>query len=397
MHLSPFLGMIEEKISAHHTFRTLKLIVLSLIAICILGAGTFSRRAEAQMIVNDPPNTIQNSITAANSASQLNKELYLDPLFYGIARIAIQGITDSVVRWINSGFQGSPAFVTDPGQFFTGIADEVAGTFIAGTELGFLCEPFQLDIRAALNFNYSQRYRSSCTLTDVIRNVENFTDFTKGNFSAGGWDGWISMTQNPNNNPYGAYVKAEEELAIRLRTAQGQELQLLQWGNGFLSWKDENGKIQTPGSVIESQLSNVLGSGIDQLELADEFNEIVGALMGQLVQKVLIGGLTNAPSVRSNDYNNNNLTGYCRPDRDEILEGESITWTANIYGATGATTYEWLGNDPLQGLTGQTVTVTYENRGRKSARIRVTSGGESRTIQCLQVVTVRRDRSDNDN
>ena len=61
------------------------------------------------------------------------------------------------------------------------------------------------------------------------------------------------------------------------------------------SVKDEGcakwGPIKTPGSVVETQINNALPSGMRQLELADEINEAVGAVVSALVTKVLTAGL----------------------------------------------------------------------------------------------------------
>lgn len=345
-------------------------------------------RAQAFVPVFDSQNFIENSITAANTTSLTQKELVSDGVFYMAARLVIQNITDSIVRWINSGFKGSPAFITNPDEFFTDVADQVAGNYIAGTELDFLCSPFQLEIRAALNFNYSSKHKIVCRLTDAIKNVQDFAKFTSGDFSQGGWDGWFSMTQNPGNNPYGAYTAAQGELSLRITTAQGRELSVAGWGNGFLSWKDDNGNIQTPGSVINNQLEQVLGSGVRQLELADEFNEIVGALMGQFVQQVLIGGLSNAQSVKDHTYDNT-LSGSCSSDRSTARVGESVTWSAYRYeSGTNNYRYAWQGDGPLAGQTGNRVTVQYATSSVYAGRVNITGGSGLTVVNCSNTVTI---------
>ena len=109
------------------------------------------------------------------------------------------------------------------------------------------------------------------------------------------------MTQNDSNNPYGAYLEAQIELDARIAKALGIQSQQLNWNSGFLSWSEcrkvhegtgkclERGPVQTPGKVIESQLEGVLGSGVRQLELADEFDELVSALFVQLLKQVVFG------------------------------------------------------------------------------------------------------------
>ena len=73
-----------------------------------------------------------------------------DSILIAIVKAAISAIVNSTVTWINNGFDGNPAFVTNPGQYFTNVADTVAGEFIVGSDLSFLCSPFQTKIRIAL-------------------------------------------------------------------------------------------------------------------------------------------------------------------------------------------------------------------------------------------------------
>src|SRR3989344_8765690 len=47
----------------------------------------------------------------------------LDYLMIIVVKAALERILDSTVEWINSGFEGNPAFVTDPKQFYSDIAD----------------------------------------------------------------------------------------------------------------------------------------------------------------------------------------------------------------------------------------------------------------------------------
>jgi hypothetical protein len=219
-------------------------------------------------------------------------------------------IVNSTTEWINNGFNGNPAYATNPKKYFATIADGIAGQFIEGSDLAYLCSPFQLQVKMALLKSYTQPRQFQCTFTGAVGNLQAFYD----DFNQGGWDAWFSMTQNNSNNPYGAYVDAKIELDSRIAAAVGLNQQQLDWNSGFISWGqcdaytvpgsisesgleecvDSAGKrverrVVTPGKVIESQLENVLGTNVRQLELADEFDEMVTALTGQLIQKVVFG------------------------------------------------------------------------------------------------------------
>lgn len=235
------------------------------------------------------------SVPVADLALQF-QEYVLDQLAWDIAKMAISSITDSIVNWINSGFEGNPAFVTNLERYLLDIVDQVIGEFIYGSDLAFLCSPFQLEVRIALALAYYQPYgdEARCTLSDVVSNIEGFF---AGAYDPRGWESWFAIATNPHNNPYGALFEADAELSIRIANAAGERLTLLEWGDGFLSEEDCEDEddslgcfIINPGSVIEGQLEHALGSGIRQLELADEINEIVGALVGYLARELLTGG-----------------------------------------------------------------------------------------------------------
>ncbi len=257
---------------------------------------------------------------AGSTISQELKECILDPLMLMMAKALIRQLTTSIVDWINSGFEGSPSFVQDPAGFFTDIADETIGEFINSSDLGFLCEPFRLDIRIALAQSYRPyRQRAACTLSQIVNNVEGFVE---GN-NSGGWDNWLAISTEPQNNIYGAYQEARNEVELRVLGRHNINLAKLEWGNGFLSWEQctesedsfaeridaqnfapdseeasiinaranqsRDCKIMTPGKVIEGQLQNTLSGPLRELELADEFDEIVGALVNQLTKQVFTG------------------------------------------------------------------------------------------------------------
>lgn len=229
------------------------------------------------------------------------KEQLLDCIIFQLKNTIIADMTNTTVQYAARGIDGNPIFANNLTQLFTNAANQVAGEFI-GTQLEFLCSPFRGQIQLALA-RAQQNYQGNqyqCTLTDVVENID---EFLNGDFLSGGWEGWFSLTQSPQNNPYGAYVSASGELAEAIAAATGIEREKLEQGSGFLSKEvceeipgppDANGngpgqicKTVTPGSVIMEQLNGVLGSGLRQLELADEINETVNLLFAYLISDIL--------------------------------------------------------------------------------------------------------------
>lgn len=273
-----------------------------LIALVLTLTFTFALPISTRAVDSVPPIPVSDSILRDKEAGLTIfgftvPGLTWDSIAIAIARLALEQILQATTDWVRNGFEGNPAYATDPEQFFTDIADNIAGEFIAGSDLGFLCSPFQTRIRLALQRSYTQRRQFRCSLTDVVTNIDAFYN----DFSQGGWDAWFVMTQNDINNPYGAYLQAQIELDSRIAKAVGLQSQQLNWNSGFLSWSEciktdmdtgicvKRGPVQTPGRVIESQLEGVLGSGVRQLELADEFDELVSALFVQLLKQVVFG------------------------------------------------------------------------------------------------------------
>ncbi len=250
-----------------------------------------------------------NTIVAGIQDAFFIKEFTLDGIAYGLAKMILRSMTQSILNWINSGFQGSPAFITDLKQFMLDRVDQAVGEFIYNDPaLNFLCSPFQLDVRIALATSYQESTReglgakAQCTLSDVTDNVEGFLN---GAFDEGGWEGMFEMTQNPVNTPTGAKLAAETEMYARIVDEQGRAIKELDWGDGFMSFKvcddtqnQSNCSITTPGRVIADQINKSLGAGQDALITADEIDEIISALFAQLAQQALtsLGGLRGLSS-----------------------------------------------------------------------------------------------------
>ena len=219
----------------------------------------------------------------------------------GGAMIAAQRLIDSMVRstvdWAQTGFEGNPAYVTNPNQYFTNIADGVAGEFIEGSDLGYLCSPFQTQIRLALQRQYIQPYQFQCTLTEVVGNIDAFYN----DFSEGGWDGWFRMTQNSANNPIRSYIDGKNELDRRIAKALDTANKQLDWNQGFLSWAEcirtdvdtgeclERGPVKTPGATIKAQLDRVLPSGLNKLITVQHIEQLISGFATGLLNRYVFG------------------------------------------------------------------------------------------------------------
>jgi hypothetical protein len=295
------------------------------------------KKVHAQYVVFDPTvnatglvqagaatwSAISNSVSAAGLSALSLKEWTFDGVAFALINIVVKEMIRSTTRWVASGFKGSPAFVTDLQGFLLNIADKVAGNFIYGSNLAFLCSPFKLNIQLALDLSYQRTrgYEAQCRLSQVVGNMDRFLG---GDFAQGGWDGWYEVALT-DSNPYATKLAAESAMYASISNAQGQEVKLLDFGSGFLTMKecvdDESGghcKNTTPGVVIQSQINHELGLPAERLNVADEINELVGALLTQLGKEILSGaggllGLSD-PSYGDGNY-------WSRVDADNSVVG----------------------------------------------------------------------------
>lgn len=280
--------------------------------------GSLSQEATSELSGDKVPTVDSKQI---DEQQKLNKkEQCIDGLLTAAAKIAIKSVTSSIINWINSGFEGDPTFLGNPGAFFADIANEVSGLFIQDLGLAGLCDPFRPQILIALA-QAREQPRFKCTLLDVVDNFENF----QNDFSQGGWPAWIQMTQYPQNNPYGLYAITLDTQNRLINNALSLKQDELAQGKGFLSirscasWdpqyeyaedkstytgaaKDggikgcEFAEVTTPGDVISSQLNHALGSPLRQAELADEISESLTTIFNTLINKLISDGVRSLTS-----------------------------------------------------------------------------------------------------
>ena len=282
--------------------------------------------------------TISQNLGLGIELSNLIQSRVLDCFARTVAHAALEQIARSTIQWINSGFNGSPSFVNNYDQFFTNVADKAAGQFLQGSALSFMCSPFKLQVKIAIAKSYAysrgQGTGGQCSLTSVVKNVNSFMN---GDFSSGGWPGLLSFMGEPTNNPYGAFSAGSIGISLATANAVGSNALDLSLSGGFLSIKqpknckvvpnrpaDSPGKIittlssegdtlpngqsaptqfevcdnttVTPGTAIAQVLDHTIGINTASLETAKYFDEILSALVSQLIQNVTSKGLANLSS-----------------------------------------------------------------------------------------------------
>lgn len=333
---------------------------------------------------------------ADNSAN--TKESCLDAIAYTAAKIVLSKITQSTLNWINSGFDGSPTFVQDPGSFFKSIADQQVSSFTAQIAFDPSRFPFgrltaqnivnsiqhQLDYNASVTSGNLLNYDGDMSITYQQR-FDNFTnDFLYG----GGWDGYLAVTQITNANPFDSYIASVNQVGPAVNAAAQQKNPVTQVTNeleqsgGFLALKkcvdptwytsersdpsftrvqaeaqSKNDptdpdtqaarewlvnhtclrfETKTPGTAIAQQMNISLGESQKQLELADELNESISAVFDALIKQLFNKGVASLSGEDTAGSNVNVLGGYGNNTADSTITSGGGTGT----GTSGTQWYQ---------------------------------------------------------
>lgn len=240
-----------------------------------------------------------------------------DSIAYCVVNAMITYVANSTIAWVQGGFEGNPSFVNNPEAFFKDLANLEAGAFLQELAYGVtglnICEPFRVQIVLTIarsHVSTQQGYGGTngysrggfgggpggnvgyggCTLDDIQGNLEGFLN---GDFQNGGWENWFQISQVDSNNPYVTYFNLQAQLDGSIQKKKNLASLELEWGKGFLSFrkceektpKSEQGNcpITTPGTIIQSQLEKTLNLSKDRLVLAEKFDQVIAAVVNQLI------------------------------------------------------------------------------------------------------------------
>ncbi|MBI2038817.1 MAG: hypothetical protein HYT22_00835 [Candidatus Niyogibacteria bacterium] len=252
-----------------------------------------------------------------------------------ILRAIIVEMTGDIVNWINSGFpEGGPLFVQDFRTSALNAADTASGYFLESLltpdQLDAVCSPFRIEI--ILNLFEFRVPRPRCTISDIVENVTEMYQ----NFLTGGWASFITITANVNNNAFGSFLVRWDQLHAQALSTFEANRDEAQASQGFFAFKEcveyNKGRVgmepdpnnpfnqipiyerseefgcakyenKTPGAAIVGMFNANTQAQMNELYLAESINAIISALVGQLIVKPLIEGLSDSPSFEEEQAN----------------------------------------------------------------------------------------------
>lgn len=286
---------------------------------------------------------ITNSyVTAGSEITMVFKECILDVLAWAAKMIIFEVILRAIYDWIDEGFDGGPAFLSDAHQFFKKLAGYTLEAFINESGLDeLLCAPFSESVRQHMTTVLDVEVKGSgfkeyaCTLESMLgENMDSKYNsmVISGDISEVGLTGAMALAQ-PGNNAYSAIFNVEAEAVSRMQQAQSTEKMLLDFGDGHFSLRcDSNNdgirEVCTPGDFVAQQINKWLGGGLDQLKNADEVSEIVAGAVAALVQGILFdtesGLLSGEISTEEVEFDSEGTSNVWTDDYDYSGPGEQM-------------------------------------------------------------------------
>ncbi|HEY4475401.1 MAG TPA: hypothetical protein VJB92_01630 [Candidatus Paceibacterota bacterium] len=264
--------------------------------------------AQATIPVIDPANL---STAIMSLFEFIYTEVIIPALVDTLRRRIFDVIVDQTISWIQGG--GKPKFVTDWGGFAKDVGNEAVGDFAQELGLGFLCQPFHLQVQLALFPVRRFSQRATCTLDQIVGNIQNFYN----DFRNGSWIGYTTSLE-PQNNYFGITLMAYGELQKRRVDAEHDAETEALAGSGFLSTKncqedpnsasrdiDGDGKkgdispceITTPGDTIGNLVSKAVGSDIDYIINAEQLGAYVSAIANAAINRLITSGVNGLRGV----------------------------------------------------------------------------------------------------
>ncbi|MDQ3075743.1 MAG: hypothetical protein M3Q34_01295 [bacterium] len=180
--------------------------------------------SEQTMIQTKSPDTddkltgLDEKVTRGTESTErlTENELCLKAIGVLVAQRLIQKVTLSIITWIQSGYEGKPFFVQNPGKFFKDIAKNEILQF--GVEISD--NPYGTAYLQGVVNTYNKHFQDNArySLNELIQQTTpEFSDVAFSvDFSQGGWNAWDALTSVPANNTMGFEVISSNELAKRL-------------------------------------------------------------------------------------------------------------------------------------------------------------------------------------
>lgn len=265
-----------------------------------LPTGTLTAIGGIYVPVNDAAVTL-------NTGYLVYKECVLDGVIVAMREAATAALVKSSLNYIIAGGEnGKPLFPQNLKRYYADFENETVFEGLKEHTIGNVCAPFKQKVRITLakehlrkTQNPQSKFACNIGLSDTDHRA-----LIKGKWQ--GWESFIALGTNPQNNELGAYIQAKQVIDAKIAETVSERGELLSFGNGIISPEQIDQlptdtddtrlsrTILTPGYLIARQLEQVAGSGFRQIESATEVDQIINALFSGIGNQILtsVRGLT---------------------------------------------------------------------------------------------------------
>lgn len=192
-------------------------------------------------------------------------------------------VTNSIIKWIQSDFQGQPGFITDWQSYLKKASNAAAGRFLNTLTGVNLCSAFKPKIKLVFALPVPQfNTEAACTLDKIMANANATINDFYSDFSKGGWVAW-EESMKPNNRAFSAYLMTlDAKRAEEFAEIQKKEKETKSGFKGTKKCLSAANKAQLPKEQLESNqlmcdsTRKILSGGVEASGYTQEqYNAIV--------------------------------------------------------------------------------------------------------------------------
>lgn len=265
------------------------------------------------------------------SKNDETKDCGLDFVASDVKNMLLNELMNSAVKWVqgDAATGQRPKFMLNTNQFLHKYVNEEIAYVFDATNSASLCQNFSLDVKSAISSEFygpngiGQTIDPTpripeCTLEDADGGIENVSSNLGKYYSGSGvfdsdkyWDDFVDANTNKANNAFDTYASMSNDINKIVSEKNAAKLADVNRGEGFMSLEkcDEksvdgmevktNCIYTTPGKVISHEINEDLGIERENIQQADEFDEILMVLLNDIMKNVFNGddGLLGANSI----------------------------------------------------------------------------------------------------
>lgn len=219
---------------------------------------------------------------------------YVLKIFYEYMKLKLLDyLTKLVIKWVTGG--DGPQFIGNWDNFLKDAFDLAFESVIHELDADFLCSPFNLNVKIALQIGVPFAKKAECTLDKVVSNIQNFYN----DFRTGGWLAF-SASLEPQNNLFGAIILTVEEGNKRALSKQFASAQEALANRGWIGTKkcvQSRGdgscaqyQITTPGSVLADATARAVTNRFGYIENMQQWYGLIAVIVDSYINKLIGAG-----------------------------------------------------------------------------------------------------------